>query len=58
MFTGRTMSVCHAGFLTPLKDAVGIVHDSGRAAADVAGLPRSQNETEKLQTVSMTCHDT
>lgn len=50
--------MCYAGLLTPLKDAVGIVHDSGRAAADMAGLHRSQNEDERLQTVSsdvMTC---
>ena len=38
--------------LGTVRDAVGIVQDSGRAAADVAGLPHTDGDAEKLQKVS------
>ncbi len=38
--------------LGTVRDAVGIVQDSGRAAADIAGLPHAEGDAEKLQKVS------
>jgi hypothetical protein len=47
--------VCCAGLET-VRDALGIVQDSGRAAADIAGLRRRQIEPTK-QTVSLQQRD-
>ena len=37
--------------LGTVRDAVGIVQETGRAAADIAGLPHAEGEAEKLQNV-------
>ena len=37
--------------MQPLSEAVGIARDTGRAAGDLAGLPHSPDENERMQGV-------
>lgn len=40
-----------AGLMDPISEAVGMAKDTGRAAADMAGVERSPDEGERLQQV-------
>ena len=38
--------------MDPISEAVGMARDTGRAAADIAGVERSPDEGERLQQVT------